>query len=931
MLSKIKILSLVCCLLLVVSSAWATTGSIRGVVSDPEGKPVPGAQVTITSEALIGQTRTAYSNELGVFRFPSVPIGTYSVDVTMEGFDPVRIDNVDVRLDATANVPVSIKLSTVAEALTVVGETPVLDVTQASVATSFKGEMLEELPTQRNMYDLMQVSPGMTVDVGDGQSDRVVAFGSNRQSNSWNVDGVDVSAPETGSAWWTVNPDLIDEVQVLGVGAPAEYGNHTGAVLNVVTKKGGNSLHGSTNYFFQTDGLTAANVKLPDSPFTFHRDHYRNFTAQAGGPIIKDKTWFFGSFEYWRDASTEPGNDPAYTPVNKSDKYDVKVTSRIGEKHEINGFWHHENWDYPYSPTPSYLEPSALTGERGKNPAWGAGWTSTISDNTLLELNYAGWWSDDIHDSQTGSFDDPFIDFTPPGGGITYSGGVWYPWDYVTWKNQFKAKVTHYADNFLNSQHEFKFGVQYAKGSAETNVGVGPNGFYTYNYTYYGYNYLYRAYQDPYTYGGISNDLGFFLDDTVTVNDHLTLNLGVRFDHNTGGIPDYPRLTIGEPSISPSGNFAETGETIPGVDNLVNWNLVSPRIGMVIQPRADGRTKIQGSFGVYYDHNVIGNWDAPAPGLPTFTVYGQNPVTGAFDQFSYEITSEDVAFDDDLKAPRTLQYSAGFDHQINDSVAFGVQYIHKDTKDLVGWEILGGVWEQVPFVDPFTGAQYTLLSQVEVPTLRKGNQPGDFPGGENLRYEQTYDGVVFTFDKRFSDRWGFSASYTWSRSEGLIPRMLSQTQFNPFYGSKEGSDPNNYINADQRLQGDRPHMFRVQAVFQRLPWDLQLSTNMEFSTGRAHNRQILATGLGQNTATVIMAPGGAFRFSPIQNIDLSIQKRFYVGNDMSIRLEGLIYNLLNSDQELFYSTLRLQDPSEDFTADTWTKPRRLQVRVGFQF
>ncbi len=315
-----------------------TTGSLRGVVTDSTGGVLPGATVTITSAALIGGTRTAVTNELGVYRFPSLPVGRYRIEVSMQGFGSSRTDDVDVGVNSQATVDAMLSVAAAAETVSVVGESPVVDVTSSSVGQSIKNELLEELPTRRNMYDLIQVQPGMSVDVGDGQSDRVVAYGSNRQSNSWNVDGVEVSGPETGSAWWTVNPDNIEEIQVMGVGAPAEYGNHMGGVFNVVSKSGSNVFHGGASYFFQTDGLTDVNVHVPDSPFTFHRDLYRNFTSQLGGPIMKDRMWFFGSYEYFRDASTEPGNDPSVAPLNKSDKYDIKVTTRLGQKHRTQRF-----------------------------------------------------------------------------------------------------------------------------------------------------------------------------------------------------------------------------------------------------------------------------------------------------------------------------------------------------------------------------------------------------------------------------------------------------------------------------------------------------------------------------------------------------------------------------------------------------------------
>jgi hypothetical protein len=272
-------------------------------------------------------------------------------------------------------------------------------------------------------------------------------------------------------------------------------------------------------------------------------------------------------------------------------------------------------------------------------------------------------------------------------------------------------------------------------------------------------------------------------------------------------------------------------------------------------------------------------------------------------------------------------------------VSVGVEYIHKYTKDLIGWESLGGVWEQVPFVDPFTGETFNLLSQVEIPTRRKGNDPGDWPGAEDLDYEQTYDGVILTFDKRFSDRWGLSVNYTWSKSEGLIPRPLNQAQFNPPYGGTEGRDPNHLIRGYQRLQGDRPHMFRTQGVFE-LPWEVMLSASLEMSSGRAHNRQIRVRGLGQGTVDTILEPGGTYRYTPIQNLDLSVGKRVHLGGNAFFRVDGRFMNIFNQDTIISYSSLRLQSPTpglsvqEQFyqeAAQSWYKPRRLELRVGVEF
>ena len=407
-----------------------TTGGIRGVVTDEEGKPVPGANVNVSSSALIGSTRTTTTNELGVFRFPSLPVGTYSVEVTLEGFQKVVAESVSVNLDAVASVPMVLKLTSQQESMTILGETPVLDVTDSGVSTSYSKEILEDTPTQRNFYNLMQMAPGVSASTSDNQTDRTIAFGSNMQSNSWNVDGLEMTAPETGSTWLYQNPESIEEIQVLGVGAPAEYGNHTGAVFNVVTKKGGNDFHGGATYFWQDQGLVGENVIqnldttngadtacLPGQACEhFNLKRFYDASAQLGGPVVKDKAWFYGSVQFLRNASTDPGVPPDIATEITSDRYDVKGSGLLGQKNEVSGFYQYEKSASPDSASP-YVAPSAVYEEDATNDAWGGGINSTLSDNALLEIHYAGWKTHDLQQSPTGDSAPRFTEFSPPGGG----------------------------------------------------------------------------------------------------------------------------------------------------------------------------------------------------------------------------------------------------------------------------------------------------------------------------------------------------------------------------------------------------------------------------------------------------------------------------------------------------------------------------------
>jgi outer membrane receptor protein involved in Fe transport len=916
--------SLLGLLLLAVLAAVApvaaqTTGTVRGTVQGAGGQPIAGATVTLAGDAILGGSRATTTGPTGAYIFTSVPVGVYSVTVEAEGVQAQTIDGVRVSLNATVALDVDMTAA-FSEEVVVSGAAPVLDTTSSAVGVNYNSDFIENLPTRRNFYDLIAVSPG--VSQSSEGSDRQIAFGSNMQSNAWHVDGLDTSAPETGSAWWAINPDTIEEVQVLGVGAPAEFGNMLGAAFNVVTKSGSNELKGGLNVYYQNDSLTDSALDIEDTEFPeFEREKYHDITGTLGGPIVRDKWWFFLAGETLRDGYTGPRADPAFTPINFADRYDVKITGAIGDKNLIDVKGHYEDWGYP-DPASPFVTPDALSGEKGENPAWGITYQRVLSAKNTLDLKYAGWWADDVHDSQTGSTATPFVDYSPPGGGPPlYSGSPTFPWEYETWRNQFDAKLTHFAEDFIKGDHDFRFGVQFNTGSAETSVAPGPDGYYIYRYEYYpGYPYFYRYEHQPYIYGGEQDGISAFADDTWRINGKLTLNLGVRYDKSDASIPDYDELGF---------DGLPTGAKIPGIDPLLDWETVSPRIGFAYTPRADGRMVVRGSFGVYYDGNVSGNWDYPPPNLKPGRTYLVDPETFEIIDLVAEFATSPTGVDPDLDPPRTLQYAIGFERQFGQNFTLGVEAIYKDTSDLVGWEILGdGVYEPFEFVDPFTGNTFTLLNQIEQATVRKGNRPGFTAEGFLDEYYQDYRGATLTLKRRYADGWSLMASYTWSESEGLIPRMLSQSQFNPFYGSREGADPNNYINADQLLQADREHMLRLQTNFD-LPWKLYFGASANFQSGAPYSRQIRVP-LDQGLTTVIMEPASDDRRKPFQSLlDLSIGRRFPVGGN-TFKLDLQVLNALNEDANEFFETLVLQEGDTLLPSD-WIFPRRLVVRVGWEF
>jgi hypothetical protein len=490
----VAIAGLLLCFSLPVA-AQTTTGRIIGQVVDPNGEPLPGVTVTAASAAVMGGTRTAVTGETGAFRFAALPPGDYDLTASLEGFQPQTLQGLTVSVGGAATADFQLQPE-FAEQLIVTGEAPLVDPTRSGPSVSYDAEFLKNLPTQRNFYDIMAVAPDISLAAED--EDRLIAGGSNVQSNSWFIDGIETKAPETGTAWIYVNPDAIQEVQIMHIGAPAEYGNMLGAAMNVVTKSGSNELKGSANLYWYDDSLVDSNIGF-DSEFPeYHMEEFTDATATLGGPLAKDRLWFFASYEYYRQNQTFPGADPADSPTQYADRSSLKLSVRINDSNLLDLKGSYDDWGYP-PPANAFYERSAQAGEKGVDKSWGINYQAILSDRSFVEARYTGFKVVDDYLSETGSTEPAYIDYSPPDGGpTTYSGGLWYPWSYDTSLDQVSASLSHFADDFIQGDHDFKFGVQASTGDAATQVALSATGayyyHYTYEYDYYGTVYPYEYY-----------------------------------------------------------------------------------------------------------------------------------------------------------------------------------------------------------------------------------------------------------------------------------------------------------------------------------------------------------------------------------------------------------------------------------------------------
>jgi Carboxypeptidase regulatory-like domain/TonB-dependent Receptor Plug Domain len=317
--------------------AQRTTGEIVGTVTDESGAVLPGVTVTIRGSAVPGSP-TVVTSETGAYRFPALPPGEYTVEYALQGFSSLRRENIPVGVGAVVELKISLKVSALSETVTVTGDSPVVNLASTTVSTNYNKEWVASAPIRHfSFFDLVNSAPGVSATSTVGSATTATTLGSTTNDNVYAIDGTDLSAPTGGTAWPWPNADAVQEIEVLQLGAPAEYGNVMGAVFNVVTRQGGNAFHGDATYYHQSQNLTSRNTTAaeecqgvsdcPAGGLPYNRDQWIDTTYQITGPIIRDKFWFFGSFEYQNDYDSQPGTDPAFPAKSTSRRCSTSSTT----------------------------------------------------------------------------------------------------------------------------------------------------------------------------------------------------------------------------------------------------------------------------------------------------------------------------------------------------------------------------------------------------------------------------------------------------------------------------------------------------------------------------------------------------------------------------------------------------------------------------
>ena len=543
--------------------AQVSTGGIRGIVHDDTGAVLPGVTVEAQSPARIG-TATSVSDGQGMYRFENLPVGIYGVTFALSGFITVKHEAIRVEVGRSIELDQVLKVGAVAETLTVVGESPVVDTVHAGTSTNFNTQLLENSPTTRNQFfDALAYAPAVkSTNQSIGSSSGFVIFGSQSSQNAFQYDGLDVSAPSFGGPYDWPNYDMMAELQVKSVGASAEQAGFQGGVVNLVLKSGSNTFKGSASYYGLVPGLYGNNT--PDAKYPANVEHNNDFNFTFGGPIKKDRVWFQFINENIRRLQTPVGVPADLAQPVKIWRPYIKVNAHLSNNDDVSVSYNdcRDWWSYGVSLT-TRAEAGGV--EIGKDPVVIARWTHAFGSATMLEVAGGGVYVRKTNTAVSGDLDTPgHFDLAT---GITSVNWAFPNMSDYQNKTNLNAKVSHTATDFLKGTHEFKFGVQTAPWNTAIARGSYASGKKFYDL---GGKPYYIVQQEPYARGASVPTAGVFVQDDWTVNSRVALNLGLRYDHTSGSVPDIEQLDA---------HLQPTGKTFTGIQDLIKWNNVSPRVG----------------------------------------------------------------------------------------------------------------------------------------------------------------------------------------------------------------------------------------------------------------------------------------------------------------------------------------------------------------
>ena len=922
-----RVLLLVGVLALVFASpavAQTTTGSIVGKVTDSQGLAVQGATVTLSGPNLQG-TRTAVTNNLGAYLFRDLPPGPdYKVTTSKQGLAPASQDAIRVSLGQEFTVNLAMSPAGVTETLTVTA-TPLVDVTQTSIGVNITSTQFESLPTTRNFQQLTTLAAGVTLEMSDHdsrfrQSPSVGA--TSAPENNYIIDGLSSTDPRYGTSGANLTMNFVQEVLVMTGGYQAEYGRSTGGVFNVITKSGGNQFRGDLFTYFRGKGFTPSGVERRRNKelvtFADQRGE-SDLGFSLGGPIVRDKVWFFGAIDpQWSTnyvGGQVEGGVAIQTPIDRqfdttSKVYAGKVTwtlspaqtlavTMFGDPTTQNGWLTGPNAD----------PAAALREQRTGSNNFNIKYNNVFSSNWLMEASF-GRYSQNVRlEAATPEGRAVPSQYDQTIGGFIH-GGFQRVQDDAASRNAFFVKMTS-----LVGGHDLRYGVD-----AEMNDYRAKLSETWFNF--FGPAFSRAAYIQERQYGvngeGTTNNAALFIQDNWRVSAKLRLNLGLRWEHQRLNSAQQVAIA-GEADAEACTSLGECRK----VDGITLQGGFAPRLGLAYDPMGNGRAKIYGFWGRFYEavplniniraingETYIIPQHVSDNGLTPENWYNQNgsplAINGPWEVRRTSTLNLVTPLDENLKTQFQDEFIIGAEMQIKGVWRGGVRFVHRSLERII--EDIG------TFIDP---ADPQALTGYVI-----GNPGEGFFGGPFEKPSRTYKAVEFTLQRSLRNNWQLFSSLVIAKAEGNHEGlyMSGYDQLDPNINALYDI-PSFIVNGTGKMRADKPFQFKMHGAY-TFDMGLTLSEGLIISSGipvSAFGPEIVN---GYGDGTIFMLPRGSEgRTDTFWTFDFHADYRlpFMKGSNKRLSVVLDAFNLFNRhgilevDQDYVYEGM---DNILDWEADS---------------
>jgi hypothetical protein len=771
--------------------AQITQGRLTGLVTDTQGAILPGVTVTVTSPALIG-TQTTVTQPDGKFMFPALPSGTYKVQFELSGFQKLMRENVQVVLGQTISVDAQLPIASLAESVTVTGASPVVDVTTTKVGTDLKGEALVAVPNSTDVWGALSEAPGVRMggfDVGGShksQQSGYEVFGINSQARVVS-DGIDHTEGVGGTGFYE-DYYANEEVSVSALGSDVEM-NSGGAAIVTTIKSGGNVFKGLEHLSYEPGSFVGKNAAPSDMTGRGYVCPSNNGTPTCtnpnllfweghldlGGPIKRDKAWFYGAYNHFKiDKAVSGISQSVATDLGIFDNYTGKVTAKGGASNTFIGYIQQGRKQKPKRGLSTLVPPESVRAQDSTSRMYKGEWQRVLSNRAFLSVNTGNFTLDWPMVVQVDPAQKPPEVFRATN---YVDGAGWIAFSTYRKKPQLKAQSTYYLPGTKAGSHDFKYGFEYLYDSYRYGHN-GKSGPIRYSYPCGAPGACspdrirFIDTGDPGSYGSdwtvgpnLDTHYAGYVQDRWAPNSRFTVTLGVRLDRQAVGYGEAIRKPLIQDLDNTGARIFPASTTVAAHTFFTNMN-VAPRLGVTVDLSGKGTQVLKAFYGRYYN-NLADGFSAVNPGGISIAEYffkdtGDHRYHGPqnLNGIRLRAGADSTPVDPNIKTPWTEEISGSFESQLPGESSVRLTYVRKNTRDIIpvyGSNFVPAYFGKVtvPTKQTYLGVTYNLL---DVPAgLSTDAEYTNYPDADGH-----YDTIEVAYQKRLKAFFiQTSADYQW--------------------------------------------------------------------------------------------------------------------------------------------------------------------------